>query len=394
MYSWVDSGMAEQLNNATSLSEVINIVHPDWSASQRQDIRNVLQSQGVTADAYRNDWMNYDDQYDSYAQQLASTTAENTATTNKYTGQGWTQGPDGTWYPPGTLDPEDTGLTDWERSQIEADKARLQWEQQQAQQDAAYRNQQLAMQRQQAAAEQAYQQQQMAMEKARNSWSKFTDESGVWQKNQLGEVQYLGAVPKGEVQNMPSTWSGWGTSWGTTDKYNPTTQRMDTVYGKTPMSYEENLAQGQFANLPGNWLNVGLMNRTLPNQEQKYNTYVGDTVGRLVSAKPGYTQNYDLQQGQAATGITPAGWYDTSANSNAWQQGYGPQYGGTGTGEGGGYQTQVASRQDYGNWNQTQKDQMGGWLDSGMSGYTQQQDYWDQMNRMRAPEAYQGVSWR
>ncbi len=394
MYEWVEGDMKWELEHANSLSEVIEIVHSDWSPAQKADIRSVLQSQGVTADAYRNDWMNYDDQYSSYASQRDTAAATEAANTSKYTGQGWTQGPDGTWYPPGTLESESNAITPYQQAGLDQENAQFAWQQQQAQQDAAYRNQQLAYQQQQAAAEAAYRQQQMAMEQAANTWSKFTDESGVWQKNQLGEVQYLGAVPKGEVQNMPSTWSGWGTSWGTTDKYNPTTQRMDTLYQKTPMSAEANLAQGQWANLPSNWINVALNNRTLPNAEQKYNTYVGDTVGRLVSAKPGYTQNYDLQQGQAATGITPAGWYDTSQNSNAWQQGYGPQMGGTGTGEGGGYLTQVASMQDYGNWNQTQKDQMSGWLGSGMSGYTQEQDYWDQLNRMRAPGAYQGVSYR
>jgi hypothetical protein len=215
----------------------------------------------------------------------------------------------------------------------------------------------------------------------------------MWKKNQLGEIQRVGDVPTGVTQNMPSTWSGWGTEWQQSPQYNPTTQRMDQVYNKSPMDYEGVLAQGKVANLPGSWLDNALGNRTLQASEQKYLTDVPETVGRLVHAKQGYDSRYDLQGGTSAMGVTPAGYYDVSQNPMAWQQGYGQAYGGTGSGEGGGYKTGIASWQDYMGWTPSQQQQMGAWFDSGMADYTQE-DYVNELQKYRAPERFQGVTYR
>jgi hypothetical protein len=167
---------------------------------------------------------------------------------------------------------------------------------------------------------------------------------------------------------------------------------MDTIYGAAPLGYQEALAQGQWANQPGSWYDVALLNRTLNPTEQKYQTQVGNTVGALVSNRQGYDPRYDLQSGQAATGVTPGGWYDTAQNSNAWQQGYPASVGGTGTGEVGGYQTQVMNYGDYQN-NPTGQAELSGWLNTGFSDYSED-EYLAKMNRLRAPQRYQGVSWR
>ena len=392
MYDWVEGDMKWELEHASSLSEVIEIVHSDWSPQQKADLRNFLTASQIGVTGYRDNWMDYDDQYSSYAQQRDQATAEQAANTSKYTGQGWTQGPDSEWYPPGTLDSTSNAITPYQQAGIDQENAQFAWQQQQAQQQAAWQQQQLAYQRQQDAQAAAYQQQQLAMEKAANTWTRYTDASGVWQKNQLGEVQRVGDVPQGVVQNLPETWAGWGKQWQQNQQYNPTSQAMDTIYGAAPLGYQEALAQGQWANQPGSWYDVALLNRTLNPTEQKYQTQVGNTVGALVSNRQGYDPRYDLQSGQAATGVTPGGWYDTSQNSNAWQQGYPQSVGGTGNGEVGGYQTQIMNYGDYQN-NPTGQAELSGWLNSGFADYTED-EYLAKQNRLRAPQRYQGVSWR
>ncbi|MFA5379925.1 MAG: hypothetical protein WC455_29465, partial [Dehalococcoidia bacterium] len=93
MYDWVEGDMKWELEHASSLSEVIEIVHSDWSPQQKADLRNFLTASQIGVTGYRDNWMDYDDQYSSYAQQRDQATAEQAANTSKYTGQGWTQGP-------------------------------------------------------------------------------------------------------------------------------------------------------------------------------------------------------------------------------------------------------------------------------------------------------------
>ncbi len=401
MYDWVEGDMKWELEHASSLGEVIEIVHSDWSSQQKADLRNFLTASQIGATGYRDNWMDYDDQYSSYAQQRDQAAAEDAANTSKYTSAGWTQDPNGNWYPPQSSNANENpsvvtdasgnsyykipngdgtysyslvedkttsnAMTPYQSAQIAADNAALEWQKLQDALD-----------------QQRWQQE--------NSWTKFTDASGVWQKNQLGQVQFLGDVPQGVVQNLPETWAGWGKQWEKSPQYNPTTQRMDTIYGATPLTPEATLAQSQWANQPGSWYDVALLNRQLNPTEQKYQTQVGNTVGALVSNRQGYDPRYDLQSGQAATGVTPGGWFDTSQNSNAWQQGYPASVGGTGNGEVGGYQTQIMNYGDYMN-NADARDELSGWLNSGFADYTPQQ-YADKQQRLRPPKYYQGVSYR
>lgn len=362
----------------TTAGPMDNITQIIDSIQNLEERRSYLEQWGVDTSGYNDGAINY-----AWTMRVRSRALED---------------PDGNPFTPRQGDTGVTSGTDYQQAQAAIDQANWQAEfnyrQAQDALDRQYQQAQLDLDRQQAAASNALQQQQielqrqqmqqqyeqaaqeLAFQRQQQTWTTYTDASGIWKKNQLGEIVRVGDVPAGEVQNLPESWAGWGKQWSQSQKYNPQTQRMDTVYGATPLGYEEALAQGQWANLPGNWLDVGLLNRTLPEGDQRYNTSVGAVVGNQVQNAPGFGSQYDLQAGQSANNITPQGWLQN------WQSGYGAN--GTG-GTGGGYLTRVPGMQAYGNWKSSDVDQMGGWLRSGLSGYPTEEDYWQKMARIASP---------
>lgn len=189
-----------------------------------------------------------------------------------------------------------------------------------------------------------------------------------------GEYREIGYAPTGPSTSAPTASAGWGQQWGQGDlRYDPTTGTMVRDWTKTPLSQQETLAQMQTANLPQNWYNTALQERTMAPDQRLFNNTVGQTVGEMVGAKQGYAPNFDLQQGQSAMGITPSGWYQD------WTQGYGAN-----SAPAGGYETYMPSAQQLGSWNPSQYGQMQGWLDTGMAGYNPE-DYWNAANAGRPP---------
>lgn len=222
------------------------------------------------------------------------------------------------------------------------------------------------------------------------TWSVVTDATGVYQVNSVtGQRVRIGDVPQGVVQGMPTGSAGWGQTWGQSQQYNPTTQRMDTVWNRTPMSAADALAQMQNANLPQNWYNTALQERTMSQDQRQFNNTVSELVADMVGAKQGYGSEFDLQTGQTAMDITPQGW----AGVNNWQAGYDPsQYNaayGTnnafGSGRTGGYETYVPSAQAYGGWSPSDRQEMYGWIGSGLSGWKTADDYWNEIQRLAPP---------
>ena len=254
---------------------------------------------------------------------------------------------------------------------------------------------------------------------SQGTWSVVTDATGVYQVNSVtGQRVRISDVPQGTVQGTPTGWAGWGQDWEQYTEFDPTTKTMVTKWRRKPMGYEAALAQGQWANLPENWYNVALMERQLSPEEVKYNWSVPAVVGRMVGGQGAY----DLQAWQSAMGITPTGW-----NAN-WQAGYGtstpsgsripgttvgglptdpngplptnptnPTSGGLPTDPNGplptnptnptsgGYVTYVPSMQDFGSWAPSERQQMYGWLGSGLSGWRTADDYWNEMQKLSAP---------
>jgi hypothetical protein len=244
---------------------------------------------------------------------------------------------------------------------------------------------------------------------------------GMGPQQRYGEVQYgpngemyqigpdgqyisLGMAPSGVSEPAPASWAGWGQDWEQYTEFDPTTKTMVTKWRRKPMGYEAALAQGQWANLPENWYNVALMERQLSPEEVKYDWSVPAVVGRMVGGQGAY----DLQAWQSAMGITPTGW-----NAN-WQAGYGTstpsgsRIPGTTVGglptdpngplptdpngptnptnpTSGGYVTYVPSMQDFGSWAPSERQQMYGWLGSGLSGWRTADDYWNEMQKLSAP---------
>jgi hypothetical protein len=215
-----------------------------------------------------------------------------------------------------------------------------------------------------------------------------------------GSVHYTGgSAPSTAAPNMPSASAGWGQEYFLGNPvYNPTTGKMEQSWQVGPMSQEATLAQMQLANMPQNWYNTALQERTMAPNQRVFNNQVGQLTGQMVGARQGYGSEFDLQQGQTAMDVTPKGW----AGVNNWQAGYNPanynpQYGTNnpfGAGQTGGYYTLIPAAQQMASWSPSQYGEMEGWLNTGFSGYKTPEDYWFEAQKLAPPTRYQGVTYR
>jgi hypothetical protein len=118
------------------------------------------------------------------------------------------------------------------------------------------------------------------------------------------------------------------------------------------MTMQDLVAQQQWAMNPYNWVNVALMNMALPQEQQQYNSYVPESVGRLVSG---------LEPGQSA--------WDMSGSAS--------------------YKTGLPSMQDWGSMSATEQQQLKGWIDSPLSPETWE-DWWGNTQKAAPPSGYSG----
>ena len=214
----------------------------------------------------------------------------------------------------------------------------------------------------------------------------------IFQMTADGQRIHVGWAPTGASTSAPTGSAGWGQEYTQGDlRYDPATGTMVRDWTKSPMNQQDALAQMQMANMPVNWYNTALQERTMAVPDRKFNNQVGSTVGTYVGAKQGFGSQFDLQQGQEAMNVTPAGY------QNTWQQGYAqsatnPTGYGAGT-QTGGYQTYNPSMQALGSMSSSDLGQMQGWTESGLAG-TSYEDWMRKNRSLGAPNRYQGLTYR
>jgi hypothetical protein len=395
---------AFDLSPLIQLRQVLQAAHPDWGTGQLDQAMSLLAPQGITAEQYTQYQTQIDQNILDWFEPIEATEPANyTGNTKVDNGIIWYEKSDGTWEPggnaPPSTDPVPTFTSECGNGiciRTGSDGTIQQYD------DPNYTPDKPSY----------------TSQCANGTCVQFDENGGVvgtypdpgYVEPTYGAVQYDengnafqiapdgqihytgGTAPMGDQTSSPG-WAGWGQEYQSSQKYNPTTGKMEMNWNKTPMGAEATLAQAQTANLPGNWYNTALMQRQQegaytgnqagtaggPSGQGSYgpgySTFVGDTVGRLVSNKQGYDPNYDLQSGQNAMGVTPSGHYQD------WNQGY--QNGQALPG--GGYQTALMSAQDYGRQDPTSLAELGGWFGTGFSDYKNPDDYYYQMQRRAAP---------